>query len=82
MNFCFSGLFLTDLVFIDSAYPHFGGLEPEPRKLQMNNILRVISSYQGSDYSHIPINRRTQKYLQSIRYFEELQSMFEDEQFK
>lgn len=78
----FTGLFLTDLVYIDLAHPHKGGLEPEQRRTKMNNILRVISSYQGSDYSHIVPNQRIQKYLQSIRYIEELQNIFEDDQYK
>ena len=77
------GIYLTDLVFIDLAHPYTkAGLEPEQREIKMNNILRVISIYQNSDYSHLPILIPTQRYLQSMRYIEELQNIFEDEQWK
>lgn len=77
------GLFLTDLVYIDLAHPHkTGGMESEQRRNKMNNILRVISSYQGSDYTYIVPIIQTQKYLQSIRYIEELQNIFEEDQYK
>ncbi|XP_055379460.1 ras-specific guanine nucleotide-releasing factor RalGPS1-like isoform X2 [Condylostylus longicornis] len=76
------GLYLTDLIYIDLAHPHSGGLEPEQRRNKMNNILRMISNYQHSDYRHIVPIERTQKYLQSIRYIEELQNIFEEDQYK
>ncbi|XP_070500496.1 ras-specific guanine nucleotide-releasing factor RalGPS1 isoform X3 [Chironomus tepperi] len=77
------GVYLTDLIYIDLAHPlRGGGIEPEQREIKMNNILRVISIYQNSDYSHIPVVERTRKYLQSVRYIEELQNIFEDEQYK
>ncbi|XP_053965509.1 ras-specific guanine nucleotide-releasing factor RalGPS1 [Anastrepha ludens] len=76
------GLFLTDLIYIDLAHPHKGGLEPEQRRNKMNNILRVIANYQQSDYTHIQPIEATQKYLTSIRYIEELQNIFEEDQYK
>ncbi|KRF79219.1 ras-specific guanine nucleotide-releasing factor RalGPS2 isoform X3 [Drosophila virilis] len=76
------GLFLTDLIYIDLAHPHKGGLEPDQRRNKMNNILRVISNYQQSDYQHIQPHEPTQKYLTSIRYIEELQNIFEEDQYK
>lgn len=78
------GVYLTDLIYIDLAHPCMKNslAEPEQRALKMNNLLRVISIYQNSDYSHIPVVERTRKYLQSLRYIEELQNIFEDEQYK
>ncbi|XP_075165222.1 ral GEF with PH domain and SH3 binding motif [Haematobia irritans] len=76
------GLFLTDLIYIDLAYPQKNGIEPEQRRNRMNNILRVISNYQESNYSSIMPIESTQKYLTSIRYIEELQNIFEEEQYK
>jgi len=48
----------------------------------MNNILRVISNYQQSDYKPLQKHEATQKYLTSIRYIEELQNIFEEDQYK
>lgn len=77
------GLYLTDLVYIDLAFPNrTNGLDIEPRESKMNNILRIISEFQSSDYSFIEGKTDIQKYLQSMRYIEELQNIFEEEQYK
>ncbi|XP_012501979.1 PREDICTED: ras-specific guanine nucleotide-releasing factor RalGPS2 [Propithecus coquereli] len=52
----FDGIYLSDLTYIDSAYPSTGSiLENEQRSNLMNNILRIISDLQQSCEYAIPL---------------------------
>jgi hypothetical protein len=48
----FLGLFLTDLIHIDIAHPHNSFDNPQ-RRNQMNNICRLISEFQQSNYQDL-----------------------------
>ncbi|XP_014208406.1 ras-specific guanine nucleotide-releasing factor RalGPS2-like [Copidosoma floridanum] len=76
------GLFLTDLVYIDMAHPITRSGDNRQRILKMDAILTKVKMFQASEYTGIVPLRNVQRYLNSVRYIEELQKFLEDDHFK
>ncbi|XP_055520177.1 ras-specific guanine nucleotide-releasing factor RalGPS1-like [Leucoraja erinacea] len=77
------GIHLSDLTYIDAAYPSAASiLEDEHRCDQINNVLRVISDFQQFCVYDLPSLPHVQKYLNSARYIEELQSFLEQDNYR
>ncbi|XP_041987821.1 ras-specific guanine nucleotide-releasing factor RalGPS1 [Aricia agestis] len=74
----FLGIFLTDLVYIDMAHP--ANTSPH-RASKMAVVLTALERYQQSEYDILPLPH-VAKYLNSVRYIEELQKFVEDDQYK
>lgn len=77
--FYVSGIFLTDLVYIDMAHP--AGSGSPHRVAKMAVVLKALERYQTSEYDIQPLPH-VANYLNSVRYIEELQKFLEDDQYK
>uniref|UniRef100_A0A1I8FNR9 Ras-GEF domain-containing protein n=1 Tax=Macrostomum lignano TaxID=282301 RepID=A0A1I8FNR9_9PLAT len=75
------GLYMNDLVYIDTCHPSTGGLESQARKDKMNKHLRVLSDYQQSQYS-FQSKEHVRRYLEGQTYIEEMQSFVEAANYK
>lgn len=73
----FTGIFLTDLVYIDIAHP----ADSPHRDAKMTVVLKALQKYQTSEYDIVPVPH-VANFLNSVRYIEELQKFLEDDQYK
>ncbi|KOB66156.1 Ras-specific guanine nucleotide-releasing factor RalGPS1 [Operophtera brumata] len=73
----YTGIFLTDLVYIDIAHP----AGSPHRTAKMAVVLKALERYQTSEYD-ITLLPHVANYLNSVRYIEELQKFLVDDQFK